>query len=69
MSKELLSQSEAVCLTITVVLVVPSDWPAGGDLGPIREALEEALQKHVPDARYGWPPVTIMATTLPEIRT
>ena len=69
MSCKLLPQSEAICLTITVVLVVPRDWPPGGDLGPIRAALEEALQKHAPDARYGWPPATITATTLPEIRT
>lgn len=69
MSKPLLPQSEAVCLTITVVLVVPSDWPPDGDLGPVRAAIEEALQRHAPDARYGWPPVTITATTLPEIRT
>ena len=65
---KLLPQSEAICLTITVVLVVPSDW-MGGDLGPIRAALEEALQKHAPAARYGHPPATITAVTLPEIRT
>ncbi len=63
---ELLPKSEAVCLTITIVLVVPGDWMP--DLGPIREALEEALQKHAPDARYGHPPVTISAVTLPELR-
>ena len=68
MSKELLPKSEAICLTITVVMVVPSDW-LGGDLGPVRVAIEEALHKHAPDAHYGHPPATITAVTLPEIRT
>lgn len=62
-----LPASEAICLTITIVAVVPGDWMP--DLGPIRAALEEALQRHAPDARYGYPPVTISAVTLPEIRT
>lgn len=62
----LLPVSEAVCLTITVVLVVPPDWMP--DLDPIRIALEKALQQYAPDARYGHPPVVITATTLPEIR-
>lgn len=63
---EKFSQSEAICLTITIVLVVPPSWMP--DLGPIRMALEEALEKHAPDARYGHPPVVITATTLPEIQ-
>jgi hypothetical protein len=65
-SKPLLPKSEATCLTITVVLVVPSDWMP--DLGPIRMALEEALEKHAPDARFGHPQAVITAVTLPEVR-
>ena len=56
--------SEAVCLTLTIVLVVPPDW-LGGDLGLVRAAVEEALQKYAPGARYGYPPLTISAVTLP----
>lgn len=65
-AKSLPKQSEATCLTITVVLVVPHDWMP--NLEPIRAALEEALQKHAPDAQFGHPPAVITAVTLPEIR-
>ncbi len=65
---DLLPQSEAICLTITVVLVVSSDdWMP--DLSPIRLALEEALATHAPDARFGHPRAVITAVTLPEIRS
>ena len=63
---DLLPKSEAVCLTVTIVLVVPSGWMP--DLSPIRLSLEAALAKHAPDARFGYPPAVITAVTLPEIR-